>query len=76
MTFLSAALPPVFCFFFLIFLTAVNWASWWTVSRDGIGSPLFPVQPCWGKKKNPNERKERNGFCNPGERLGGIQRIN
>lgn len=23
---------------------------------------LFPVQPCWGKK-NPNERKERNGFA-------------
>lgn len=32
------------------FFIAVNWASWWTASRDETGSPLFPVQPCSNKK--------------------------
>lgn len=46
-----------------VFLTAVSWASWWTVSREETGSPSFPVQPCTGKKKKPNERKECNGLA-------------
>lgn len=35
---------------FFFFFIAVNWASWWTASREETGSPLFPVQPCSSKK--------------------------
>lgn len=52
--------------FFFFFFIAVNWACWWTASRDKTVSPLFLVQPCWTKKKKQkaNERKERNGLAN------------
>lgn len=47
MTFLNT-LASIFVV--VIFLRAVNWTIWWTISRDRLGSSLFPVQLVKEKK--------------------------